>query len=76
MITRYRLEYDDLDVYEDGNLVKYEDHQAEVAQLQARVAELDAALGGMYESFRPLAWGSDDNKRDALTDARKALGVE
>jgi hypothetical protein len=44
MITRYRLEYDDLDVYDNGNLVKYEDHQAEVAQLQARVAELEAAL--------------------------------
>ena len=44
MITRYRLEYDDLDVYENGNLVKYEDHQREVSQLQARVAKLERAL--------------------------------
>lgn len=48
----------------------------ETAQLQARVAELEAALSLMYEFHKPMAWGSETNKREALEEARKALGVE
>ena len=80
MITRYRLEYDDLDVYEDGNLVKYEDHQAEVAQLQARVAELEAALRPALEFVELFSnrWDGQHGRHPfgIVTDARKALGAE
>lgn len=71
----------------------------EVAQLQARVAELEAALAaereayattcrtaedelaktrdalsGMVEFFQPHAWGSEDNRAEALREAREVLG--
>lgn len=63
MIARYRLEYDDLDVYENGNLVNYEDHQREVAQLLARVAELEAALGECLSALE------DSGEYPVTTDA-------
>lgn len=50
--------------------------QAEIARLRGRVAELEAALSGMVEFFQPHAWGSGDNRADALREARKALGAE
>lgn len=43
MVTRYDLD-GRCDPVEGGSWVDYEDHQAETAQLQARVAELEAAL--------------------------------
>lgn len=56
-------------------LSAYDSTSLEVAQLQARVAELEAALSLMYEFHKTMAWGSETNKREALEEARKALGV-
>lgn len=41
--------------------------------MQARIDELESALESMYENFHPRAWGSKDNKRDALIQASAAL---
>lgn len=66
--TRGLLFADALNVHEATGLTP--------SQLQDRVAELEAALSGMVEFFQPHAWGSGDNRADALREARKALGVE
>lgn len=45
------------------------------AAMSERIAELEHALSYMYEFFQPHAWGSSDNRADALEEARKALGL-
>lgn len=42
-------------------------------QLVERVKELEEALQQMVEFFQPYAWGSSDNRKDALDNARAAL---
>lgn len=46
-----------------------------IQELANHVAEMESALSGMYEFFKPSAWGSEDNRADALEEARKALGL-
>ena len=75
-MRRFNAYCDDAYEVEDGRFVEHADHQQAVAQLQARVAELEAALSLMYEFHTPMAWGSETDKREALEEARKALGVE
>lgn len=50
-----------------------ESDQREVGQLQARVAELEAALSGVHDAFSSSESGEVD-RRLALKDARIALG--
>lgn len=44
-------------------------------QLVEQRDELVAALSEMCEFFAPNAWGSADNRRDALNNARSALAL-
>lgn len=74
MVARYDIDGGYVQAVEGGSWVDFEEHQREAAQLQSRVAELEGALRSMYENFQPHAWGSPDNKRDALAEAREVLG--
>lgn len=42
-------------------------------QLVERVEELEEALQQMVEFFQPYAWGSSDNRNDALDNANAVL---
>lgn len=42
-------------------------------QLVERVKELEEALQQMVEFFQPYAWGSSDNRKDAIDNAKAAL---
>lgn len=44
-------------------------------QLVEQRDALEAALSEMYEFFAPNAWGSADNRRDALNNAEAALAL-
>lgn len=44
-----------------------------IAAMQARIDELESALQEVVEFHRPYAWGSEDNKRDALNNAISVL---
>ncbi|UBB18314.1 hypothetical protein [Comamonas odontotermitis] len=47
----------------------------EFNKLFARAIELESALSDMHTFFQPNAWGSEDNKRDALRSAEQALAI-
>ena len=49
--------------------------QVENHQQAERIAELENALSEMYTFFQPYAWGSADNRSDALSNAASALGL-
>lgn len=44
-----------------------------IAAMQARIDELESALHEVVEFHSPSAWGSEDNKRDALNNAISVL---
>ena len=48
---------------------------SELRRQHARILEIEAALSMMYEFFEPNAWGSSENKREALEAASNALGI-
>ena len=45
----------------------------DVQHLRAQRDDLLSALSEMVERFSPNAWGSDDNRRDALNEAQAVL---
>lgn len=74
MVTRYDLD-GRCDPVEGGSWVDYEDHQAEVTQLQARVAELEAALRE-YRRLSRILVNSIDDVTACNREADRLLGVE
>lgn len=49
------------------------DLEVQLSVANIRIAELKYALKVMYESFRPYADGSPENRADALKNAEKVL---
>lgn len=56
--------------------ISYQSSEQAARAAFARAQELEGALAEMHEFFQPNAWGSADNRRDALNNAALALGIE
>ena len=74
MVTRMDVDgY--LHVVEGGEYMYFEDHQREVAQLQARVAELEAARAHLREALEDIASGEITRSHCTGPHCVEELGV-